>query len=79
MRRRGGEQQDRRDLEFEGTPLEAEHGGPTRLLVPHLSFWKSAKWVRGIELREDDDPGFREGYGHHNYGDPCKEQRYTGD
>jgi DMSO/TMAO reductase YedYZ molybdopterin-dependent catalytic subunit len=49
------------------------------LLVPHLSFWKSAKWVRGIELREDDEPGFWEGYGYHNYGDSWKEQRYTGD
>ena len=50
--------------------------GPARLLVPHLYFWKSAKWVRGIELRDDDEPGFWEGYGYHNYGDPWKEQRY---
>ena len=56
-----------------------EHGGPARLLVPHLYFWKSAKWVRGIELRQDDEPGFWEGYGYHNYGDPWKEQRYAGD
>ena len=49
------------------------------LLVPHLYFWKSAKWVRGIELREEDAPGFWEGYGYHNYGDPWKEQRYAGD
>ena len=65
--------------EFDGEPLEAEHGGPARLLVPHLYFWKSAKWVRGLELREEDEPGFWEGYGYHNYGDPWKEQRYWGD
>ena len=53
--------------------------GPARLLVPHLYFWKSAKWVRGIELREEDEPGFWEGYGYHNYGDPWREQRYQGD
>jgi DMSO/TMAO reductase YedYZ molybdopterin-dependent catalytic subunit len=72
MRRRGGEPQDRRDLESEGTPLETEHGGPTRLLVPHLSFWKSAKWVRGIEPREDDNPGFRERYGYHKLRRPLE-------
>src|SRR3990170_4318821 len=60
-------------------PLEPEHGGPARLLVPHLYFWKSAKWVRGLELRDDDEPGFWEAYGYHNYGDPWKEQRYWGD
>jgi DMSO/TMAO reductase YedYZ molybdopterin-dependent catalytic subunit len=65
--------------QFGGEPLEAEHGGPARLLVPHLYFWKSAKWVRGLELREDDEPGFWETYGYHNYGDPWKEQRYWGD
>jgi len=65
--------------EFGGEPLEPEHGGPARLLVPHLYFWKSAKWVRGLELREDDEPGFWEGYGYHNYGDPWREQRYAGD
>ena len=65
--------------EFDGEPLEPEHGGPARLLVPHLYFWKSAKWVRGIELREEDEPGFWEGYGYHNYGDPWREQRYQGD
>jgi DMSO/TMAO reductase YedYZ molybdopterin-dependent catalytic subunit len=64
---------------FGGEPLEPEHGGPARLLVPHLYFWKSAKWVRGIELRDEDAPGFWEGYGYHNYGDPWKEQRYAGD
>ena len=65
--------------EYGGRPLEPEHGGPARLLVPHLYFWKSAKWVRGIELRDDDRPGFWERYGYHNYGDPWREQRYTGD
>ena len=65
--------------EYEGQPLEAEHGGPARLLVPHLYFWKSAKWVRGLDLRQRDEPGFWEGYGYHNYGDPWKEQRYQGD
>jgi DMSO/TMAO reductase YedYZ molybdopterin-dependent catalytic subunit len=64
---------------FGGEPLEAEHGGPARLLVPHLYFWKSAKWVRGLELRDEDEPGFWEGYGYHNYGDPWREQRYAGD
>jgi DMSO/TMAO reductase YedYZ molybdopterin-dependent catalytic subunit len=65
--------------EYDGQPLEPEHGGPARLLVPHLYFWKSAKWVRGIELRAHDQPGFWEGYGYNNYGDPWREQRYTGD
>ena len=65
--------------EFGEEPLEPEHGGPARLLVPHLYFWKSAKWVRGIELRADDEPGFWEMYGYNNYGDPWKEQRYAGD
>ena len=65
--------------QYDGEPLEPEHGGPARLLVPHLYFWKSAKWVRGIELRVDDKPGFWETYGYHNYGDPWKEQRYAGD
>jgi Oxidoreductase molybdopterin binding domain len=65
--------------EYGGEPLEPEHGGPARLLVPHLYFWKSAKWVRGLELRDHDEPGFWEAYGYHNYGDPWKEQRYQGD
>ena len=65
--------------DHEGEPLPREHGGPARLLVPHLYFWKSAKWLRGIELRDYDEPGFWEGYGYHNYGDPWKEQRYRGD
>jgi DMSO/TMAO reductase YedYZ molybdopterin-dependent catalytic subunit len=65
--------------EYDGEPLEPEHGDPARLLVPHLYFWKSAKWVRGLELRDYDEPGFWESYGYHNYGDPWKEQRYSGD
>jgi DMSO/TMAO reductase YedYZ molybdopterin-dependent catalytic subunit len=65
--------------EYDGVPLAPEHGGPARLLVPHLYFWKSAKWVRGLELRADDEPGFWERYGYHNYGDPWREQRYAGD
>jgi DMSO/TMAO reductase YedYZ molybdopterin-dependent catalytic subunit len=65
--------------EYDGRPLEPEHGGPARLVVPHLYFWKSAKWVRGIELRDRDEPGFWETYGYHNYGDPWREQRYQGD
>ena len=65
--------------EFKGQPLDPEHGGPARLLVPHLYFWKSAKWVRGLTLTLDDDPGFWEGYGYHNHGDPWLEQRYQGD
>src|SRR5436189_4470910 len=64
---------------YDGEPLDPEHGGPARLLVPHLYFWKSAKWVRGLELRAEDEPGFWEYYGYHNYGDPWKEQRYRGD
>ena len=64
---------------YDGEPLPAEHGGPARLLVPHLYFWKSAKWIRGIELREHDVPGFWEVNGYHDYGDPWKEQRYQGD
>lgn len=64
---------------FDGKPLHPEHGGPVRLLVPHLYFWKSAKWVRGIHFRERDEPGFWEGLGYHMRGDPWKEQRYTGD
>jgi DMSO/TMAO reductase YedYZ molybdopterin-dependent catalytic subunit len=64
---------------YGGNELAPEHGGPARLLVPHLYFWKSAKWVRGLELREQDVPGFWEGYGYHDYGDPWLEQRYQGD
>jgi len=64
---------------FDGEALEPEHGGPVRLLVPHLYFWKSAKWIRGLRLTTDDEPGFWEGYGYHNHGDPWLEQRYQGD
>jgi DMSO/TMAO reductase YedYZ molybdopterin-dependent catalytic subunit len=64
---------------YDGAPLDPEHGGPARLLVPHLYFWKSAKWVTGIDLRTDEEPGFWEGYGYHIYGDPWREQRYAGD
>jgi DMSO/TMAO reductase YedYZ molybdopterin-dependent catalytic subunit len=64
---------------FDGDDLEAEHGGPARLLVPHLYFWKSAKWVRGLQLHSEDEPGFWESVGYHNYGDPWREQRYWGD
>jgi DMSO/TMAO reductase YedYZ molybdopterin-dependent catalytic subunit len=65
--------------EYHGEPLASQHGGPARLLVPHLYFWKSAKWVRGLRLMAEDDPGFWEMYGYHNYGDPWREQRYQGD
>ena len=65
--------------EYGGKPLEPEHGGPARLLVPHLYFWKSAKWVRGLRLLAQDEPGFWESLGYHNYGDPWKEERYAGD
>jgi DMSO/TMAO reductase YedYZ molybdopterin-dependent catalytic subunit len=64
---------------YGGEPLDPEHGGPARLLVPHLYFWKSAKWVRGLALRDEDEPGFWETYGYHLYGDPWREQRYSGD
>ena len=64
---------------YDGEPLTPVHGGPARLLVPHLYFWKSAKWVRSIELRDHDTPGFWEGLGYHAYGDPWQEQRYSGD
>jgi DMSO/TMAO reductase YedYZ molybdopterin-dependent catalytic subunit len=63
-------------FEFDGEPLDPEHGGPARLLVPHLYFWKSAKWIRGLTMMKDDDPGFWEQNGYHIYGDPWQEQRY---
>jgi DMSO/TMAO reductase YedYZ molybdopterin-dependent catalytic subunit len=66
-------------LRYGGEPLAPEHGGPARLLVPHLYFWKSAKWVRELRFLERDQPGFWESYGYHNYGDPWREQRYAGD
>jgi DMSO/TMAO reductase YedYZ molybdopterin-dependent catalytic subunit len=65
--------------EVDGKPLPVPHGGPARLLVPHLYFWKSAKWVAGLELLDADQPGFWEGYGYHDRGDPWLEQRYQGD
>jgi len=64
---------------YDGDPLEPEHGGPARLLVPHLYLWKSAKWVRELELRIEDEPGFWETHGYHAHGDPWREQRYAGD
>jgi len=64
---------------FEGEPLDPGHGGPARLLVPHLYVWKSAKWVRGLKAMDEDSPGFWEGYGYHIRGDPWLEQRYAGD
>jgi DMSO/TMAO reductase YedYZ molybdopterin-dependent catalytic subunit len=63
-------------LTHDGEPLPPEHGGPVRLLIPHLYFWKSAKWVRGFELLEDDYPGFWEQNGYHMRGDPWAEERY---
>jgi DMSO/TMAO reductase YedYZ molybdopterin-dependent catalytic subunit len=65
--------------EYEGSPLSTDHGGPARLLVPHLYFWKSAKWIRGLQLLAEDQPGFWETNGYHDYGDPWLEQRYQGD
>jgi DMSO/TMAO reductase YedYZ molybdopterin-dependent catalytic subunit len=64
---------------YDGAPLAPEHGGPARLLVPHLYFWKSAKWVRELRLMDRDEAGFWESLGYHNYGDPWREQRYDGD
>lgn len=64
---------------YDDEPLPAEHGGPVRLLVPHLYFWKSAKWLNGFTMMTGDEPGFWEGFGYHNYGDPWREERYAGD
>jgi len=66
-------------LRYEGQPISPEHGGPARLLVPHLYFWKSAKWVNGLQFTTRDEAGFWELRGYHIYGDPWKEQRFTGD
>jgi DMSO/TMAO reductase YedYZ molybdopterin-dependent catalytic subunit len=63
-------------VEYDGAPLEPEHGYPVRFLLPHLYFWKSAKWLRGLEFRDTDQPGFWERNGYHNYGDPWREQRF---
>jgi DMSO/TMAO reductase YedYZ molybdopterin-dependent catalytic subunit len=65
--------------DYDGAPLEPEHGGPARLLVPHLYLWKSAKWLNDLYFMEDDEPGFWEGLGYHDRGDPWREQRYQGD
>lgn len=65
--------------EYGGAPLPVEHGGPARLLVPHLYFWKSAKWVAGLRLLDHDERGFWERNGYHDRGDPWQEQRYHGD
>ena len=65
--------------EADGQPLARDHGGPARLLVPHLYFWKSAKWVAGLRLMDHDEPGFWERNGYHDRGDPWLEQRYQGD
>ena len=65
--------------EADGQPLPVDHGGPARLLVPHLYFWKSAKWVAGLRLLDHDEPGFWERNGYHDRGDPWLEQRYQGD
>jgi len=64
---------------YDGKPLPAEHGGPARLLVPRLYFWKSAKWVRGLRLMDADSPGFWEQLGYNMHGDPWKEERYWGE
>jgi DMSO/TMAO reductase YedYZ molybdopterin-dependent catalytic subunit len=64
-------------FEFDGRPLRPEHGGPARLLIPHLYFWKSAKWVRGLHLQVRDEPGFWERNGYSLYGDPWTEDRYS--
>jgi len=65
--------------DYEGRPLPVEHGGPARLLVPHLYFWKSAKWVSGLQVLDHDQRGFWEQNGYHDRGDPWLEQRYQGD
>lgn len=65
------------DLGLTGRPLEPDHGGPSRLLVPHLYFWKSAKWVSGLQFTERDEAGFWELRGYNIYGDPWREQRYA--
>jgi DMSO/TMAO reductase YedYZ molybdopterin-dependent catalytic subunit len=66
-------------LAYDGQAIPAEHGGPARLLVPHLYFWKSAKWVKALQFTERDEAGFWELRGYHMYGDPWREQRYDGD
>ena len=65
--------------EYDGKPLTPEHGGPARLVVPHLYFWKSAKWIRGFRVEDRERLGFWESLGYHRRGDPWKEERYSGD
>jgi len=65
--------------EYDGAPLVPEHGGPARLVVPARYFWKSAKWIRGVRLQAEDQPGFWESFGYHNRGDQWREERYSGD
>ena len=64
---------------YDREPLAPGHGGPARRLVPHLYFWKSAKWARRLRFMDEDEPGFWESLGYHMYGDPWQEQRYSGD
>ncbi|QRI73343.1 sulfite oxidase-like oxidoreductase [Bradyrhizobium sp. PSBB068] len=66
-------------LTYAGKPLARDHGGPARLLVPHLYLWKSAKWVNALQFTTRDEAGFWELRGYHIYGDPWREQRYTND
>jgi DMSO/TMAO reductase YedYZ molybdopterin-dependent catalytic subunit len=66
-------------LQYDGRPITPDHGGPARLLVPHLYFWKSAKWVNGLQFTQRDEAGFWELRGYHMYGDPWREQRFDGD
>ncbi len=66
-------------VHFDGAPLEADHGGPARLVIPHLYFWKSAKWINGLQFTTRDEAGFWELRGYHMYGDPWREQRFTND
>jgi DMSO/TMAO reductase YedYZ molybdopterin-dependent catalytic subunit len=65
--------------EYDGKPLRPEHGGPARLVVPGRYFWKSAKWIRGLRVQEEDQAGFWESLGYHNRGDQWLEERYSGD
>ena len=64
-------------VKHDGRPLAREHGGPMRAVIPSLYFWKSAKWVGGMEFLPQDQPGFWEMYGYHIHGDPWKEERYS--
>ena len=66
-------------LRYDGLPLTPEHGGPGRLVVPHLYFWKSAKWIKGLHIMAKDEPGFWEKNGYSLHADPWKEQRYRTD